>query len=64
MVALPRKVNKIDQYPFQVEIHVTQVRTREGNGIIISRRGEWIQVLLPARNKVIETSLFLVDEVS
>ncbi len=61
---MPRKVNKTEQYPFQVELHVTQVRTREGNGIIINRRGEWIQVLLPGRNKVIETSLFLVDEVS
>ncbi|WP_128658926.1 hypothetical protein [Paenibacillus sp. 598K] len=64
MIALPKKVNKKEQYPFQVELHVTRVRTREGNGVIISRQGEWIQVLLPTRNKIIETSLFLVDEVS
>ncbi|GGF92987.1 hypothetical protein [Paenibacillus abyssi] len=59
---MPRKVNKLVQYPFQIELHVTQVETREGKGVVIDRHGEWIQVFLPTRNKVVKTSLFLVEK--
>ncbi|RXZ83321.1 hypothetical protein EBB07_05775 [Paenibacillaceae bacterium] len=61
---MPRKVNKQEQYPFPIELNVTRVATREGTGLVINRQGEWITVFLPDRNKIVETSLFLVEKIT
>lgn len=62
---MPKKgrTSEIWSYPFSIVKNETRVMTREGNGVVVDRNGEWLIVRLDLKKRTIRTSIFLVDQI-